>query len=353
ELDHAVIVHVLTQKGKGYGPAEATPTPYHGVDPFDIKTGKTLKKKGISYTKLFAEQLIKEAADHPELTAITAAMPDGTGLSAFQKAYPERFFDVGIAEQNAVTMAAGMACAGLHPVAAIYSSFLQRAYDQLSHDVCLQKLPVIFALDRAGFVGSDGETHHGIFDLSYLSHLPNMTVMAPKNGEELQAMIHFAANYMEGPIAVRYPRGEAYTGFEGQIAPVEYGKAELLHQGRDIALLGVGSMMSCAGHLHEKILQENGKEVALVNMRFVKPLDTELLDQLAADCKVFVTMEENVFTGGMGSAINDYMMQHHPECRMINIAIPDKYVEQGNIDILKHNLGMDSESIYERIKEFI
>ena len=285
------------------------------------------------------------------MTAITAAMPDGTCLKAFAKRYPDRFFDVGIAEQHAVTSAAGMAAAGLRPVVAVYSSFLQRAYDQILHDVCIQNLPVIFALDRAGLVGSDGETHQGIFDLSYLTSIPNMSVLAPKNLWELRQDLDFAVNHFNRPIAIRYPRGQAYRGLREFAAPVEYGKGEMLYEGSKIALLAVGSMVSTAEHVREK-LKEEGIDCSLANGRFIKPVDEELVERLAASHLLLVTMEENVLQGGYGLQVTAYVHAHHPEVKVLNIALPDAYVEHGNVSLLRENLKIDSDSVIRTIKDF-
>jgi 1-deoxy-D-xylulose-5-phosphate synthase len=280
---------------------------------------------------------------------MTAAMPDGTGLKHFAKEYPERFFDVGIAEQHAVTSAAGMAAAGLKPVVAVYSSFLQRGYDQILHDVCIQNLPVVFAIDRAGLVGSDGETHQGIFDLSYLTSIPNMSVMAPKNRWELGRELRFAVEEYEGPIAIRYPRGEAYRGLEECDAPIAYGKGELLHQGNRIALLAVGSMVSTAEHVREKLL-DDGFDCTLANGRFIKPIDIEMVDQLAAQHELVVTMEENVLQGGFGLQVTARIHEKNPQTEVLNIALPDAYVEHGNVTLLRESLGIDSDSVVSRIR---
>lgn len=348
KIDHAVLIHVLTKKGKGYRPAEKNPAAFHGVEPFDIQTGKPLKeKKYPGYTDVFSREICKIAEQNPKVVAVTAAMPDGTGLKRFAKQFPERFYDVGIAEAHAVTSAAGMAAAGLKPVVAVYSSFLQRAYDQIVHDVCIQNLPVVFCVDRAGLVGSDGETHQGIFDLTYLSSIPNMTVMAPKNLWELQAMLAFAVEY-DGPIAVRYPRGEAYRGLKDQLAPVAYGTAELLYRESRIALLAVGSMVSTAEHIREK-LKEKGLPCTLVNGRFVKPVDTRIVDELVKDHSYLVTLEENVLRGGYGEQITEYIQKHYPDVRVLQIALPDAYVEHGNVSLLRNELGIDSDSILKRL----
>lgn len=349
-LNHAVLVHVLTKKGKGYLPAEKYPDRFHGVEPFDIKTGKPKGEKIYpSYTEIFSKELCHLAEKDDRIVAVTAAMPDGTGLNRFQKLYPDRFFDVGIAEQHGVTSAAGMAAAGLKPVVAVYSSFLQRGYDQIVHDVCLQNLPVVFAVDRAGLVGSDGETHQGIFDLSYLTSIPNMSVLAPKNLWELRRDMEFAIGY-DGPIAIRYPRGKAYRGLKEFNAPIEYGKGEILYQGRELALLAVGSMVSTAEHIRDKLNAE-GKDVTLVNGRFIKPIDFQLVDSLAKTHEYLVTLEENVLQGGFGLQVTAYVHEHHPKVKVLNIALPDAYVEHGNVSLLREALGIDSDSIIRRMRE--
>ncbi len=285
---HAVLVHVITKKGKGYAPAEKNPSRFHGVEPFDIATGKPLKEKVYpSYTDVFSKKICELAEKNKNVVALTAAMPDGTGLSRFAKKFPERFFDVGIAEAHAVTAAAGMASAGLKPVVAVYSSFLQRGYDQVLHDVCIQELPVFFCIDRAGLVGSDGETHQGIFDVSFLSLVPGMSIMAPKNLWELENMLEFGVGF-DGPLAVRYPRGQAYRGLKEFAAPIEYGKAEMLYEESGTALFALGSMVSTGEHVREK-LKARGHACTLVNARFVKPLDTDMLDYLCKTHELIVT----------------------------------------------------------------
>lgn len=344
----AVIVHVCTQKGQGYEPAMRHPARFHGAEPFVIETGLPKKKRvKANYTDIFSTVMCKMGNREPDVVAITAAMPDGTGLKRFRNMFPERFFDVGIAEQHAVTFAAGLAAAGLKPVVAVYSSFLQRAYDQVLHDVCIQNLHVVFAIDRAGLVGSDGETHQGIFDLSYLSSIPNMCVMAPKNKWELSDMMKFAVAY-GGPIAVRYPRGEAYDGLERFRAPMEYGKSEVIYDESEIALLAVGSMVKTAVEVREK-LRVMGYGCTLVNARFVKPLDEKMTRTLQAEHKLLVTMEENVRSGGFGEAVLDYLNEIGSRVRSINISLPDDYVEHGNVEILKADAGIDADSIVKRI----
>ena len=351
-IDHAVLVHVVTKKGKGYVPAEQNPSAFHGVGPFHIATGKSKKESSEkSYTDIFAESLIKEGKENKKIVAITAAMPDGTGLDKFEKLFPKRFFDVGIAEAHAVTSAAGLASAGLKPVFAVYSSFLQRAYDQLVHDVCLQKLPVVFAIDRAGLVGADGETHQGIFDISYLRSIPNMTVMAPKNAKELAEMLHFALRF-QGPIAIRYPRGTAYQGFSEKQEPIECGKAEILiEEPGEIALLALGSMVSTGEHIVEKMAKK-GVKLSLVNVRFAKPIDTDILDSLAEKgYRKILTLEEGVRSGGYGEAVLSYMEAYHKEIVVENITLPDAYVEHGDISTLRKMLKIDSDSIIEGLED--
>mgnify|MGYP000907303051 FL=1 len=349
KLDHAVLVHVLTKKGKGYEPAEKNPAAFHGVSPFDIKTGRPVaEKKYPTYTDVFSKKLCQLGETHPELVAVTAAMPDGTGLKRFKNIYPERFFAVGVAEEHAVTSAAGMAAAGLRPVVAVYSSFLQRGYDQILHDVCIQNLPVIFAVDRAGLVGSDGETHQGIFDYSYLTSIPNMSVAAPKNLWELRAMLDFAMDY-KAPFAIRYPRGTAYRGLKEFMQPISYGKGEMLYEEEDIALLAVGSMVSTGEHVREK-LKEEGYSCTLANARFVKPFDKELVERLAKNHRLIVTMEENVLQGGFGLPVTAYIHEHYPQVKVLNIALPDAYVEHGNVSVLREGLGIDSDSIIRKLK---
>ncbi len=351
KLDHAVLVHVITRKGKGYPPAEKQPERYHSVEPFEVATGEPLaKKEHPSYTDVFSREMCRLAERNPDLVAVTAAMPEGTGLKAFEKRYPDRFFDVGIAEEHAVTSAAGMAAAGLKPVVAVYSSFLQRGFDQILHDVCIQNLPVVFAVDRAGLVGADGETHQGIFDLSYLSSIPNMTVLAPKNLWELQQDLDFAVESFNGPIAIRYPRGEAYRGLKNYRSPIVYGKGEIIMQGSRVALLAVGSMVSTALHVRQN-LEKDGIECTLANGRFIKPIDLELVDSLAAGHELVVTMEENVLQGGFGLAVTAYIHEYYPGTKVLNIALPDTYIEHGNVSLLKENIGMDSQNAADRIRE--
>ena len=346
-LNEPVVMHVVTQKGRGYVPAEQNPSAFHGVGSFDIATGESLASKSLTYTSVFSKTICRLGKAHPDVVTICAAMPDGTGLTAFKKHFPGRFFDVGIAEQHAVTFAAGLAAGGMHPFVAVYSSFMQRAYDQIIHDVCIQNLPVVFCVDRAGLVGADGETHQGIFDLSYLSMIPNMTVCAPKNKYELYDMLYFAYQY-HGPIAIRYPRGSAYEGFKNMRPPIEYGKSELMFEGEKIALVAVGSMVQTAVQVREKLLDKR-INATVVNARFVCPLDTECLDRLSRDHQWIVTMEENVLKGGFGEACGDYLLAKHEDVRLIHVGVPDVYVEHGGVDQLKKTLHMDADSIVERI----
>ena len=351
KVDHAVLIHVRTKKGKGYEPAEKNPSRFHGIAPFDIATGKPkAEKKHPDYTDVFAKKICELAKADRRIVAVTAAMPDGTGLKSFAKRFPDRFFDVGIAEEHAITSAAGMAAAGLKPVVAMYSSFLQRGYDQVIHDVCIQNLPVLFCIDRAGLVGSDGETHQGIFDYSLLTSIPNMSVCAPKNLWELQDMLEFAVGY-DGPFAVRYPRGQAYRELREFRAPVEYGKGEMIFEESEYALLAVGSMVSTAEHIREKWKAE-GRPCTLANARFVKPVDTVLIDRLAEKHDKFVTLEENVLQGGFGLQVTAYIHQHYPHIKVLNIALPDAYVEHGNVSKLREALGIDSDSVVKKMKAF-
>lgn len=343
-LKRAVIVHVRTQKGRGYEPAVKNPAKFHGIAPFDIATGLIKQKKTeATYTDIFARMLCNIAAKDKRIVGITAAMPDGTGMKRFAKEYPKRFFDVGIAEEHAVTFAAGLAVSGLRPIVAIYSSFLQRAYDQIVHDVCINDLPVIFAIDRAGLVGSDGETHQGILDLSYMSSIPGMTIFAPKNKYEFMDVIDFAAAY-EHPIAIRYPRGTVYKGLREHRAEIQLGKSELLQEGEEIALLAVGTMVQTAMEVAQK-LEEYGKKVTVVNMRFVQPWDKERIDQLNSTHRLIVTMEENVLNGGFGEKIAAYVSRKNYSMQVLNIGIPNQFVEHGTISELKRILGIDRDGI--------
>lgn len=349
-VDGPVLVHVLTRKGMGYEPAERHPARFHGTDPFDVMTGLPEHKREKShYTDVFSTVMKKMGEREPKLVAITAAMETGTGLKRFRLAYPKRFFDVGIAEGHAVTFAAGLAQAGLKPLFAVYSSFLQRAYDEILHDVCIQNLPVVFAIDRAGIVGSDGETHQGIYDISYLSSIPNMTVMAPKNKWELSDMLKYAIAY-DGPIAVRYPKGEAYDGLREYRAAICYGQSELLHAGSKIALFALGSMVKTAEQV-AKQLASHGYDPTIINARFAMPFDQDALRHLADTHDLVVTMEENIRSGGMGEHISDFVQREKLQIHVLPIAIEDGYVEHGKIAQLLDELGLSAEKITKRILE--
>lgn len=352
EMEGPVLIHIHTVKGKGYQPAEQAPEKFHGVGCFDPSTGKSAKKAGCapSYTAVFSEALIELAKDRPDILAITAAMPSGTGLKAFGKAYPKRFFDVGIAEEHAMTLAAGMAAGGMHPVIALYSTFAQRAYDQLIHDVCLQNLPVTLCLDRAGLVGEDGPTHHGVFDLSYLRQMPNMCVMAPKDEEELRHMLATAIA-LPGPAAVRYPRGAGLgVALTDSFEKLPVGKAEVLQDKGEIAFLAVGTMVEHA-KAAAAILAEEGIEAAVVNMRFIKPLDTALIDEMARTKKLLITAEENVLAGGFGSAVAEYLADSGQQVPLVRFGIPDRFIEQGTRKELLSLCGLQPEQMAERVRE--
>lgn len=371
KVEKAVLVHVVTKKGKGYKPAELNPVWYHGVDSFDAETGKiNVEKKYATYIDIFSDTIIELAEENEKLVAITAAMPSGTGLSKFIKQYPERFFDVGIAEGHAVTFAAGLAAGGMKPFVAVYSTFLQRAYDQILHDVCISNLPVVFAIDRAGLVGKDGETHQGIFDISFLSHIPSMTLLAPKNKLEFKEMLRYA-NSFNGPIAIRYPRGKAYEGLEEHNAPIEFGKSEIIsvqgqvnleknnmelkpeflsdRQSDSIVILAVGSMVEIGYSIVTELIKL-GKKADLVNVRFIKPMDEKLLHDLAESHSIWITMEENVKTGGFGEMITGFLMEcNYSQVKTINISLPDQFIGQGDVVVLKEKLGFDVPSILSKI----
>ena len=352
-LDHAVIVHVVTKKGKGYPPAEEDPAHFHGISAFDVETGKPiLHSEKETCTQVFSRAIMKEAAENDRIAAVTAAMSDGTGLNEFAKAYPDRFFDVGIAEQHAVTFAAGLAAGGMVPVVCIYSSFLQRAFDQIIHDVCLQNLHVVFMIDRAGLVGNDGETHQGVFDLSYLSMIPNMTVMAPKNKWELEQMLHYAVNEYDGPVAVRYPRGTAFDSLKPFQREIRYGRSEMIMHSSKVAVLSEGHMMKTALRVVHR-LEEAGYHPTLVNLRFIKPLDTELIRELSRDHDLFVTIEENVRAGGVGEHIAAYVTYSQLPVKVLSFGIDDVYVKQGSIAVLRKAVGLDWETISEEVLRYL
>lgn len=356
KIDAPVLVHVLTKKGKGYKPAEESPNKFHGTGPFDIATGKKIANPNapITYTEVFGRTLTELANADKDIIGITAAMPDGTGMSTFAKAYPERCFDVGIAEQHAVTSAAGAAAVGLKPVAAIYSTFLQRAYDSVLHDICMQKLHVTLCLDRAGLVGDDGYTHHGVFDYAYLRSMPEMTIMAPKDENELRHMLKTAVDF-DGPVSVRYPRGSGVgVSITEPMHSLPIGKAEVLREGKDVCLWAIGSMVQSALQAADK-LAERGISAGVVNMRFAKPLDEELLLEHAAQYAKIVTLEEGVLQGGVGSAVLETLnaAKMLQKCQVLTLGIPDEFVLHGDKKLLFKDLGLDVETIAVKIAALV
>ncbi len=351
-LDRPIIVHVKTVKGKGYSYAEKYPSYFHGVASFDIQTGKVIdKKKNLSYTGVFARKLVELGRANDKIVAITAAMAKGTGVSSFAKEFPDRCFDVGIAEEHAVTFAAGLASAGLIPVVAIYSSFLQRAYDQILHDVCMQKLHVIFAIDRSGLVGADGETHQGIFDTAYLSHIPNLVIIAPKNRYELTKAMEWAVDY-DGPVAIKYSRGDAYYGLKEYQLPFEYGRSEVIYEGKDIAVIAVGDMVKEAEKLYNRCADDN-RNITLINARYIKPLDTELIDRIAATHRYLIIMEDGIKHGGYGAAVEEYIAEKGYRINVYTAAIEDSFVRHGKVDELLKLSGIDCDSVYDRLCSMI
>lgn len=355
-INEPVLVHVITKKGKGYAPAEESPNKFHGTGPYEVATGAKITNPNapITYTEVFGKTIIELAKEDENLVAITAAMPDGTGLTPFSKEFPSRFFDVGIAEQHAVTAAAGMAAAGLNPVVAVYSTFLQRAYDSVLHDICMQNLHVNLCLDRAGLVGDDGFTHHGVFDYAYLRSMPNMTVMAPKDEDELRHMLKTAVT-MNSPVAVRYPRGSGVgVDISGEKIVLPIGKAEVLREGSDVCLWAIGTMVESALLVADKLLQE-GISAGVVNMRFAKPLDKALLLEHAAKYKKLVTMEEGVLQGGVGSAVLESLNEAKllGECEVLNFAIPDEFILHGDKQRLFQDIGLDVETMVVKTTAFV
>lgn len=346
-----ILVHVLTQKGRGYEPAMRHPARFHGAGPFDVKTGLPVGKSNPTYTDVFSTVMRKMGDRRKDVAAVTAAMMTGVGLKRFSNMFPDRCFDVGIAEEHAVTFAAALSLGGITPVVAIYSSFLQRAYDQIMHDVCMQNLHVVFAIDRAGLVGYDGETHHGIFDLSYLGSMPNMTILAPKNLWELSDMIKFAVDY-DGPIAVRYPRGEAYAGLKEFRAPICLGKSEVIHEGSRVALLAVGSMVKMAEEVQKQLKERMDMDAALVNARFVKPIDEELLRSFADTYELVVTLEENVKDGGFGERVLAFAEEEDLPFGVEIIALPDRFIPHGSVLYQMKQVGFTPEDICGRIEEY-
>lgn len=356
EIEGPVLVHVMTQKGKGYYPAECDPTSFHGVGSFDISTGKSCssgKPCAPSYTKVFGDSMIRLAKEDPKVLAITAAMPQGTGLDEYSTQFPERFFDVGIAEQHAVTFAAGLAAEGFKPVVAVYSTFLQRAYDQVIHDVCLQNLPVVFAMDRGGIVGEDGPTHHGVFDLSFLRHIPNMVLMAPKDENELQHMIKTAVDH-PGPAAIRYPRGNGVgVQMDEEFQTLPVGKGELLREGKDVSLVAIGQSVQAALEAAERLALQ-GIHAAVINARFVKPLDQDLILDWARRTGNVVTIEENVLQGGFGSAVLEMFQEagYFPR-GLVRLGISDTFVPHGSQSILRNLIGIDAAGIEQAVQNLL
>jgi 1-deoxy-D-xylulose-5-phosphate synthase len=352
ELKGPVLLHAITQKGRGYVPAENNAEKWHRTGSFDIETGEPLSHAdGVTYTRVFGDTLVELAEGNPSIVAITAAMKEGTGLETFAERFPARFFDVGMAEQTAVTFAAGLAAQGFRPVAAIYSTFLQRSYDQIVHDVALPHLPVVLAVDRGGLVGGDGPTHHGVFDLSYLRHIPGLVVMAPKDLTELAAMLHTALE-IEGPCALRYPRGVGENPPAGPVEALPVGKAEVVREGQRVALFAVGSMVGHARQAAE-LLAEQGLSPWVVNARFVKPLDAELLCDIARGCEYVMTVEENAISGGFGSAVLELLAHHRVTVPTLTLGIPDEFVEHGSPELLYRLVGLDPESIARRVTAFV
>ena len=354
KIDHPIVIHVKTIKGKGYSFAENEPSRFHGIGKFDIATGKQItdnKIKVMTYTQVFSKALINLAKQDKKIVAITAAMPDGTGLSDFKKQYPERFFDVGIAEEHAVTFAGGLAVSGFKPVISIYSSFYQRAYDQILHDICLQNLPVVMIIDRAGLVGQDGETHQGVFDMSFMSAMPNMTIIAPKDTKELVESLKFAVKH-NGPIAIRFPRGNAYVMEQQDDVIISYGKSEIVSQGKDIAVIAVGNMFEETMKAY-KLLKKDNIDITLINARFIKPLDTVMIEEIAATHKMIVVVEEAIKKGGYGEAVASFIMEHGINTHVKIMAIDDQFVEQGMVEDLRKKIGIDYNSIYTEIRELV
>ncbi|WP_370751608.1 1-deoxy-D-xylulose-5-phosphate synthase [Eubacterium sp.] len=352
KIEHPVLIHVLTKKGKGYLPAENNPTKFHGIDSFDVKTGEKINESNVkTYTDIFSDKILELGNENKNIVAITAAMPDGTGLKKFGDKYPDKFFDVGIAEEHAVTFAAGLAANGKKPFISIYSSFYQRAYDQIIHDVCLQNLPVTFIIDRAGLVGKDGETHQGIFDISFFSNIPNMTIIAPKNGRELEKALEFAQKY-SGPIAIRFSRGKASNVFENLNNELVMGKSETLIEGKHVAIIAVGNIIE-ETYNAVKSLNDKGCNPTLINALFLKPFDKEMIDSIAKKYKYIVTIEEGIRHGGYGEAVISYMADKNYKNDVMNLAIEDEFVEQGTVEELRKKLQLDADSICERILNFI
>lgn len=352
KIKGAVIIHVVTKKGKGYRYAEAEPSRFHGTPPFNLKSGiPVIKNETTSYTDVFREEIVKIGQDNPNVVAITAAMSDGTGLDLFGKRYPSRFFDVGIAEGHAVSFAAGLSLDGMHPVVAVYSTFLQRGYDEMIQDVCLNQRPVTFAVDRAGIVGSDGETHQGLFDIGYLTQMPGMTVLAPRNGSELKKMLLFAVNY-DGPTAIRYPRGNKDIAFLEDDSDIVYGRSEIIRKGSKVAIMFAGTLGNEAMAIREGLL-ENGIEASVINARFVSPIDTDTIRELADSHELLVTMEEGIRAGGFGEHVAAFVCEEKLPLQVMICALPNRFMPQGKPDDLRMEYGLNSETILKRIRERI
>lgn len=353
KIDHPIVIHVKTIKGKGYSFAENNPSKFHGIGRFDIESGKEVLSKDtpkvMSYTEVFSRTLVKLAKNNKKIVAITAAMPDGTGLSRFQKSYPDRFFDVGIAEEHAITFAAGLAASGFKPVVSIYSSFYQRAYDQILHDVCLQKLPVVMIVDRAGLVGQDGETHQGIFDISFMSAMPNITIVAPKDTKELIEAMKFAMVY-HGPIVIRFPRGNAYVSEGVDDREFEIGKSPVIKKGQDIAIITVGNMYEETIKAVD-LLEMESVYPTIVNARFIKPIDCQMIEEISKEHKIIVVIEEAIKKGGYGEAVETYVHENKLNTTVHVMAIDDRFVEQGKVSDLRERIGISYKQIYEKVLE--
>ncbi|WP_164968081.1 1-deoxy-D-xylulose-5-phosphate synthase [Clostridium tetani] len=349
-MKEPVIIHVVTTKGKGYKFAEQNPDKFHGIGSFDYMTGCSKKSKGVTYSKAFGKAMVSIASKDKRVVTITAAMKDGTGLNEFSNKFKNRIFDVGIAEQHAVTMAAGMATAGLRPVFSVYSTFLQRAYDQVLHDVCIQNLPVVFAIDRAGLVGEDGETHQGVFDMSYLSHMPNMTIMAPKCVEELEFMLNWALS-QESPIAIRYPKGESRLNLK-PIKNFQKGKWEVLEDKGKISIIATGRMVEKAFNVKET-LKERNIDIGLINATFVKPIDKEMLNKIIDEEKTIITLEDNVILGGFGNSVLNYVRDTNSNIKVVNLGFKDEFIPHGKVDDLFKMYGLDEEAILKEVMKLM
>ena len=351
--DQPVLVHVFTKKGKGYKPAEKNPSIFHGVGKYDIKTGIPEADHSLTYTKIFSDWLVEMGEKEESLVSVCAAMPEGTGVQEFAEKYPERAFDVGIAEEHAVTFAAGLAAGGMRPIVSLYSTFLQRAYDQILHDVCIGNLPVIFTVDRSGIVGKDGETHQGIFDISYLASMPNMTILSPMDGEELVQALNYAVEEVQGPVAIRYPRGSAFLHEEDERPDYEMGKAEVLQEGKDVVIFAVGNMVEKALMAAENLRQDKIYPT-IVNMRFVKPFDKDLVDKLANKHSLIVTMEDNVYQGGFSQMVQAFLQEKgFMRKKCLPVCLPDSFIEHGDPEELYEKYGMDGDSVAEKIREVL